>query len=352
MTFRSQTGLHIVLVTPGFPADEDETSCLPYLQVFLREAVRRGGLRFSVVALHHPARRTPFRWHGLPVTPVAGGLPWTGLVRAARAIREIHRRDGVDLVHGLWLTDAALVASMTARSIRRPVVLSAMGQDAAGNSGWTRLLPLRHAVVTTPSLRAAERFETTFGRPANVVVPWGVEAQTEPLASWDRRDVDLLGVGSLVPVKCWEDFLVVAAHVLDDDPSRTVVLVGDGPDKGRLRELAERRGLADRVHFSGAVSRAEALAWMGRSRVLVHPSRYEGFGMAPVEALASGAVVVSRPVGVAGAGPRWRVGVTAGELMRHATAVLTEAPAVGGERPWPVEDTVVRWHELYRMVAQ
>lgn len=63
------------------------------------------------------------------------------------------------------------------------------------------------------------------------------------------------------------------------------MLVGDGPDAGRLRALAP-----DSVLFAGAV--ADAVPWYRAADLVVLPSRWEGMALAPLEAMSCGRPVV------------------------------------------------------------
>jgi len=83
--------------------------------------------------------------------------------------------------------------------------------------------------------------------------------------------------------------LLPAAHVL--------VLGGDRPARlRRARELAGELGAADRVHFAGV--RPDPERWLAAADCLVFPSRFDAFGNAVLEAMASGLpVVVSRRAG-------------------------------------------------------
>ena len=69
-----------------------------------------------------------------------------------------------------------------------------------------------------------------------------------------------------------------------------------GPDRGlgdELRAEARTLGLNGRVEFAGHVSRDELAALYRGAAVLVFPSRYEGFGLPVLEAMASGTPVVA-----------------------------------------------------------
>jgi glycosyltransferase involved in cell wall biosynthesis len=76
------------------------------------------------------------------------------------------------------------------------------------------------------------------------------------------------------------------------DPSLTLTYVGQGELQAELEERAADLGLAGAVTFAGAVPPDEALRLMHEHDVLVHPSRYETFGVVVVEAVAAGMPVI------------------------------------------------------------
>ncbi|WP_375493141.1 glycosyltransferase, partial [uncultured Jatrophihabitans sp.] len=108
-------------------------------------------------------------------------------------------------------------------------------------------------------------------------------------------ELRLLLVGRMVPEKGVRDAVRVLA---DAGPAATLTLVGDGPELGPARELAEQLGVADAVHTE-AWAGAQALAeHYRRAHVVLVPSTAtqtwaEQFGRVVVEAHAAGAVVVA-----------------------------------------------------------
>jgi glycosyltransferase involved in cell wall biosynthesis len=78
-------------------------------------------------------------------------------------------------------------------------------------------------------------------------------------------------------------------------PGATFVLAGDGPERPRLEELAERLGVAGRVHFLG--HRSDVPQLLAACDVFALPSLYEGSSLAVLEAMAAEIPVVSSAVG-------------------------------------------------------
>lgn len=106
-----------------------------------------------------------------------------------------------------------------------------------------------------------------------------------------RNEKELAFVGRISPEKNLPYLLRSLAEAGD---AWTLTIVGDGED-GPLRELIEELHLSERVHFLGWQERPfEQLKGAG---ALVLPSHHEGFSLTMLEALASGMMVLSTPVG-------------------------------------------------------
>ncbi len=86
------------------------------------------------------------------------------------------------------------------------------------------------------------------------------------------------------------DLLLEAAAA---GPDLRCVVVGDGPDRGRLEELARRRGLDGRVRFAGRVADAELTDLYARCLAVYYAPVDEDFGMVPYEAFLAGKPVVT-----------------------------------------------------------
>jgi glycosyltransferase involved in cell wall biosynthesis len=87
----------------------------------------------------------------------------------------------------------------------------------------------------------------------------------------------------------------VAIRALAELPVDTVLVVlGEGPERPALLRLARELGVEARVFLLGRVP--DVAAWLGRATVLVHPARWEGFGLGVLEAMLAGLPVVATNV--------------------------------------------------------
>jgi glycosyltransferase involved in cell wall biosynthesis len=88
------------------------------------------------------------------------------------------------------------------------------------------------------------------------------------------------------------DVLIRALAATQTDERVELAVAGDGPLEPRLRSLAEREGVTDRVHLLGRIDRKQVYQLIRESDIYAMPSRWEGFSAAAVEAMGLGAACV------------------------------------------------------------
>ena len=221
--------------------------------------------------------------------------------RRARRFRQIAAR--ADVVHTSLWGASAFTRLATVGPHRPPIVMSERGVEDHRHpiqSMVDRLLRpvtdgyIGNSAAVTEFVRSAHRLSPDD--PRVVEIPNGLDPdvfypadQTDPHPSRPRR---LIGAGRLIPSKRFEmaiSLLPKLAETVDVE----LVIVGDGPERGRLETLAQ--GLP--VVFRGHVSDRRELANTLRSGdALVMPSAREGYPNAVLEALACGLPVVAADV--------------------------------------------------------
>jgi glycosyltransferase involved in cell wall biosynthesis len=168
--------------------------------------------------------------------------------------------------------DRLVFRTMVPRSVRRATRVLAVSE-------WTKRDLIEHYGV------AAEKV---------IVTPNGVDTLFKPGPGGDGPPYALF-VGTLQPRK---DPIAALEAVAMANADLRLVLVGQ--DKGlgdEARRAATRLGLNGRVEFAGHVEKQELARLYRGAACLLFPSRYEGFGLPVVEAMASGTPVVAAASG-------------------------------------------------------
>ncbi len=106
----------------------------------------------------------------------------------------------------------------------------------------------------------------------------------------------LVYTGSEQPRKNFMALIEAFGVINKEFPDTRLLKIGK-PEIMSEREKAEQRiqelGLADAVQFIGYVSEADLVSFYNLAHIFVFPSRFEGFGLPPLEAMACGAPVIS-----------------------------------------------------------
>jgi glycosyltransferase involved in cell wall biosynthesis len=103
----------------------------------------------------------------------------------------------------------------------------------------------------------------------------------------------LLYVGRLSKEKNIHFLLRSFEKIFRERNSSRLLIVGDGPEEERLRNLAADLGLTDAIWFAGAVPHSEVPHYAAAADLLLFPSMQETQGLAVIEAMAAGTPVVA-----------------------------------------------------------
>jgi glycosyltransferase involved in cell wall biosynthesis len=130
-----------------------------------------------------------------------------------------------------------------------------------------------------------------------VVVPNGVDRQRfYPLQNAKRIMDSILYVGRIDKRKGLDFLIESLPIVLQRNSHARLFIGGTGRHLSALMHLVRRHGLGGHVEFLGYIPETELNAWYNRVMCLVVPSRFEGFGITAVEAMAAGTSVIAANV--------------------------------------------------------
>jgi len=221
----------------------------------------------------------------------------------------------VDLAHShFWMSGVASVAAGARTGVPVLHTFHALGTVKRRHQGVRdtspparigferRLCGQVDRVVATCSDEVDELVALGMPPDRATVIPCGVDTDVfRPVAGEPGHRPRVLVLGRLVERKGVGNVIEALARL----PGVELMVAG-GPDPrfldtdpeiARLRALAERHAVADRVRFLGSVSRPDVPALMASADVVVCVPWYEPFGIVPLEAMACGRPVVGSAVG-------------------------------------------------------
>jgi glycosyltransferase involved in cell wall biosynthesis len=287
------------LVTPGFPKDEEDTSCLPAFQQFaLAVKTQFPQYQLIILSFQYPFEARNYQWKGINVIALGGKnrKKWFRLVTwmaALRALHRIHRSQKVIGLISLWMTECAFIANRFARKHQLKHLIWIIGQDAkAGNRYVRRTKPEAFQLMAMSEFLKDEFFKNYGIRP-KYVMENGVNVDVFPELNRGERTIDVLGAGSLIPLKNYSLFIELIAEVKQRYPFIRARIAGGGEQQQILQSLINKLDLAGNVALVGPQSHAQTLVLMNQSHVFLHTSHYEGNSTVLMEALYSGCHVLS-----------------------------------------------------------
>jgi glycosyltransferase involved in cell wall biosynthesis len=245
------------------------------------------------------------------VAPMRTDLSPSLPVRIARLLRSgeyqiVHSH----LVHADWYV---AVASLAAPGVA--LVSTKHNDDRFRRTYPFRVIErvmLNRCAATITISEALRNFTLRYSPPRTPVatVLYGLEAPPgAPERGSEFDSPTLLAVARLVRQKGLDILIRAMRPIKDSVPGARLLLAGDGPERPALERLARELGVADIVSFLGHREDVEHL--MRRAWILVHPSRWEGFGLVLLEAMKQGLPIVAA-----------RVSAVPEIVMPEATGVL------------------------------
>ncbi|MGZ8537265.1 MAG: glycosyltransferase, partial [Flavisolibacter sp.] len=224
-----------------------------------------------------------------------GGSNKTGLSayimrrNVRKELKKIHATHKLIGILSFWYGECAVIGKKFAEAYRIPHYCWVLGQDARKMNVFpARLKPEAKELIALSDFVQEEFYRNHSIKPEHVIPP-GIEL----LNNHKERDIDILAVGSLIPLKQYEIFIDLVAELHKSFPLIKAVIVGQGPERKHLEEHIDVKKMKGIIQIKGLLTYPETLEMMQRSKILVHPSSYEGFSGVCMEALAAGMNVVS-----------------------------------------------------------
>jgi len=295
MTGKART---LVILTPGFPANEADTTCVPARAILVKTLKKNNpSLNIIVIAFQYPFFSGNYSYYGAGVISLNGrnrGKFYRLLVwwKAWSSLLKIKKENEVIGILSFWLSECALIAGYFSRLYHIKQFTWLLGQDAKkGNIYYKLTKPHASTLIALSDFIADQFFNNYSVRPAHVV-PVGIDTSMFDFVE-KERDIDVMGAGSLIPLKRYHLFIEIIKEIKPSLPDIRCVICGKGPEKERLLRLIEKAGLQNNISLRDEVPHREVLQLMQQSKIFLHTSEYEGYGTVLSEALYAGAQVVS-----------------------------------------------------------
>lgn len=277
---------NIIILTPGFPKDENDDTCIPYLQDYVWTLANTiGKENVNVITFQYPFTAGEYLWNGIKVYS-AGGKNKKGFYkyftwRRVRQKAAVWIKKEKTILHSFWLNETTYIAQTLAVKFRCKIIATIMGQDVLTENTYLSRINWQTFDVIAPNTKAADAFyKTTLHNVQSVIRP-GVRSSDYPP---EDKSIDLLYAGAFISLKQPLLFVEIVNQLRAAFPQLQCVMMGDGVLHNAVKALIERYQLSN-ILLTGKQSRKQVFEYMRRSKILVHTAQYEGHATVFEEAI-------------------------------------------------------------------
>ena len=283
----------------------------------LGKALAEKGHEIHFITYSQPVRlgslRKNVRYHEVNVSDYPLFLyPPYELVLASKMV-DVAKHEGLDLLHVHYAIPHASAAYMAKQILKReginlPVIttlhgtdITLLGRDASFEPVISFAINESDAVTAVSQSLRTDTYKL-FGINIDIeVIPNFLNPNLidEDIVKEIREEYApdgtpmLIHISNFRPVKRVMDVMEIYKRVNDLKPS-VLIMVGDGPDRSKAEQFARDHQLSDIVFVGNVKNPMELLS---AADVMLLPSESESFGLAALEAMASGVPVVSSNAG-------------------------------------------------------
>jgi glycosyltransferase involved in cell wall biosynthesis len=248
-----------------------------------------------ILSFQYPYVEKSYRWFDATVYSFngknKGGISRLLLRKKVNdVLKRIHAEKKIVGLLSFWLNECAAIGKKIGDKFSIPHYCWILGQDAGNENKYPARLSVKSKELIALSDFLQDEFERNHSIRPFKVIPSGIEPTS---FQEHERSIELLAVGSLIPLKRFEIFIEIVAELKKVLPEINAMIIGNGTEKPKLEKMILKFGLQNNIHLAGEFSHNEVLNKMQQSKILLHPSSYEGFSGVCQEALSRGAHVVS-----------------------------------------------------------
>ena len=298
---------HIVIFVPGFAADEQDENCIPSIQYYVMNLKKVAPEKtISIVTFEYPFLKNNYTWQGIHVYAIGGAgrknfwklLTW---FRVLVCFIKLNNKQPVTSIQSFWLRECTLIGLFISKIFAVNFVATLQGQESQKGNWYLKIFNFFKIRVVSNSQFNAAVYAQSTGKACESIIPFGVEYDQIyarcPYTN-SARPIDIIGLGSLLPVKNYKLFIEIIAELKKELPSIKALVIGGGPQLIMLKQKVISAGLSENIEFKGFVeSRNKALNYLASSKILLHTSTHEGQCYTFMEAFAYGLELVAFNVG-------------------------------------------------------
>ena len=347
----------LVILTPAFSNTEinEEKEVMPSQQNFVRAINTQFPLlKIIIFNFHFPiVEETEYKWHGNQIFAFNGRdttkkgeqlILWGRILIKLNKIRKSNNLIGL---LSFFCSESAFIGHYFARYFGIKHLIWILGQDAKQTNTYIKYMNLKAEELIAISDFIQTKFEQSHKIRPKYVIPIGINPDLFQ-NNQVKREIDVIGVGSHIPLKQYEIFIEVVNELKFRIPNIKALQIGSGIETEMLCKLVLQLNLKNECELVGSISNAATLNYMQQGKIFIHTSNYEGFSMACLEALYAGCHIISFCKPMNSTIKNWHIVSTKDEMVTKALELLssTEIKYLP-ELPYNINDMAKQLVSLY-----
>ena len=170
---------HIVFLTPGFAQNEQDTTTIPAIQLYIKALKKQQPeIKISILTFQFPFTSQKYNWYNCEVIPLNGsnkkwknGYVW---YKAYKVLKAINKKHSISILHSFWLGECAFIGNLFSNTKNIKHVCTSIGQDVLQEKFYFKLFPLKKTILLCESAIQQKIFlSKTEYNPK--VVSWGID---------------------------------------------------------------------------------------------------------------------------------------------------------------------------------
>ncbi|MCX7904016.1 MAG: glycosyltransferase [Caloramator sp.] len=211
-------------------------------------------------------------------------------------IKKLYKNFKFDIIHSHVAFPEGFCGSILKRKYKVPHVVTIHGQDLQ----YTIKKGREFEKIIFDVLKDADSVITVSNKLKNLIsdellknkvkiISNGVNIEDiENAKEFEHKKIDILSVSNLYKSKGIDLNILAVKKLIEEGYDVYYYVIGDGPERERLQRLAVENDLERNIIFLGRLCNREVLRYMKTAKIFCLPSYEEGFGIAYIEAMASG----------------------------------------------------------------
>lgn len=317
--------MHILFIPSAYPTEEMPLSSIFYkeqavavkdkgnkLGVIFSETRRVSKVNFNMISKNHfqigryiEDGLVTYRLHGWNIFTMRGKLGINNWVRQSlKLFKEYVKQEGMpDIIH----VQSALYGGLVAREIKKkfniPYVVTEHSSTVLQSILRNHDIPMLEKVYNDADYiisvgGALKKSIENYTDKSIEVIPNIVDIDRFSIdISKRNKEFTFISISHLKENKNVDLTIKALKEVLKEYNYVKLIVIGDGPEKENLMNLAKELKISSNIEFIGAVHREELNEYINRANAFVLPSEYETFGIAYIEALACGLPIITTKCG-------------------------------------------------------